>query len=77
MITISTVLPNGDIPKITVDFPHEKAYRVQIPLVSKITLAMSILTQLAEPEAPVVWRFSEAEYASLMTNGMNLTFDGV
>ena len=77
MITISTVLPNGDIPRISVDFSHEKAYKVQIPLASKISLAMAILQQLENPEAPVVWRFSEAEYASLIANGTNLTFDGV
>ena len=79
MITFSTVLPNGDIPRITVGVPDNLlCQKVQIPLrLTKCKLAMSILDQLSHPEAPEVWRFSEAEYAMLISTGMVINFEGV
>ena len=77
MITLSRVLPNGDIPRITVGVPAKTFQKVQIPLADQIWQAMSILDQLSHPEAPEVWRFSEAEYAMLIDTGMVINYEGV
>ena len=75
MITISKVLPNGDIPRITVGVPHNPFSTTWFTLEVQIKNAMDILDQLAHPEAPTVFRMSEAEYAVLIKHGMTLPSD--
>lgn len=76
-VTLSTVLLNGDIPKITVGVSSGTSM-IRLPAYAEIHLAMAIFDQLRHPEAPEVWIFSEAEYVILVSeHGINLTFEGV